>query len=137
MMRSVTFACVALLAAGCGRSSGDAATSSSASASAAPAAPLTLWERAAKLHRESIVVDTHDDVTSTILEDGFDLGKPDGKTATDLAKMRAGGIGAEFFSIYVDPRFYQHPSARDGSLHSARKWCARCSASGCSWTSRT
>ncbi len=119
MKRSAALACVALLAGACDKSGGSAATSSSASASAAPTlvdagVAVTLEERAAKLHRESIVVDTHDDVTSTILEDGFDLGKPDGKTATDLPKMRAGGIGAEFFSIYVDPRFYLHPSPHDG-----------------------
>jgi membrane dipeptidase len=85
------------------------------SASAAPPAPpSTLEERAAKLHRDAIVVDTHDDITSAILESGFDLGKPDGQTQTDLPKMRAGGITAEFFSIYVDPRFYEHPSSRSG-----------------------
>src|SRR5579863_2874778 len=81
---------------------------------APPAPPLTLEERAAKLHREAIVVDTHDDITSAILEDGFDLGKPTGGTATDLAKMRAGGITAEFFSIYVDSRFTEHLPAREG-----------------------
>jgi len=74
---------------------------------------LTLEERAAKLHREAIVVDTHDDITSAILEDGYDLGTAGGH-ATDLAKMRAGGIGAEFFSIYVDKSFYEHPSSRSG-----------------------
>ena len=83
-------------------------------ATAATPAPVTLEERAARLHREAIVVDTHDDITSLILEDGFDLGRPDGKTATDLPKMRAGGITAEFFSIYVDPHFAQHPSSREG-----------------------
>ena len=80
----------------------------------AVAPPLTLEERAAKLHREAIVVDTHDDITSAILEDGFDLGHPTGQTATDLPRMRAGGVTAEFFSIFVDSRFYEHPSARDG-----------------------
>jgi membrane dipeptidase len=80
----------------------------------APSRPLSLEERAEKVHREAIVVDTHDDVTSTILEDGFDLGKPDGRTATDLPKMRAGGITAEFFSIYVDKSFYEHPTALTG-----------------------
>jgi membrane dipeptidase len=95
-----------------------AATSSPPSSVAAPPAPpsppLTLEERAAKLHREAIVVDTHDDITSAILEDGFDLARPDGRTATDLPKMRAGGVTAEFFSIFVDARFYEHPSARTG-----------------------
>jgi membrane dipeptidase len=80
----------------------------------APPAPLTLEERAARLHSASIVVDTHDDITSAILEDGFDLGRPNGKTATDLPKMRSGGITAEFFSIYVDSRFYERPSSREG-----------------------
>jgi membrane dipeptidase len=81
---------------------------------AAPAVPPTLEERAARLHREAIVVDTHDDITSFILDDGFDLGRPNGKTATDLPKMHAGGITAEFFSIYVDSRYSQHPTRREG-----------------------
>jgi membrane dipeptidase len=79
-----------------------------------PARPLTLEERADKLHREAIVVDTHNDITSAILEDGFDLGKPTGLTATDLPKMRAGGITAEFFSIYVDKQYYEHPTSLTG-----------------------
>jgi membrane dipeptidase len=81
---------------------------------AAPAPPRTIEERAAALHRDAIVVDTHNDVTSAILEDGFDLGKPTGHTATDLPKMRAGGITAEFFSIYVDKQYYEHPTSRAG-----------------------
>jgi membrane dipeptidase len=80
----------------------------------APAPPLSLEERAARLHRDAIVVDTHNDVTSAILEDAFDLGRPTGRTATDLPRMRAGGITAEFFSIFVDARFYEHPSSRTG-----------------------
>ena len=81
---------------------------------APPPPPLTLEERAARLHRDAIVVDTHDDITSAILEDGFDLGHPTGKTMTDLPRMRAGGLTAEFFSIFVDARFYEHPSSREG-----------------------
>jgi membrane dipeptidase len=80
----------------------------------APPPPLTLEERAARLHSSAIVVDTHDDITSAILEDGFDLAHPNGKTQTDLPRMRAGGVTAEFFSIYVDARFYEHPSSREG-----------------------
>ncbi len=79
-----------------------------------PPAPLTLEERAARLHRDAIVIDTHDDVTTPILEDGFDLGTPNGRTATDLPRMRAGGLTAEFFSIFVDGAYYQHPSSRAG-----------------------
>ena len=82
--------------------------------STTPPPPPTLEERAARLHGSAIVVDTHDDITSAILEDGFDLGHPNGKTQTDLPRMRAGGVTAEFFSIYVDARFYEHPSSREG-----------------------
>lgn len=82
----------------------------------APTPPLTgkdaeLWERALKLHRESIVLDTHNDVTSAILENGFDLGDSgitaDGKikTHTDLKRMKAGGLNAQFFAVYVDKDF--------------------------------
>ncbi len=83
-------------------------------AAVAPAAPLSLEERVAKLQRESIIVDTHDDITTPILDAGFDLADNDPYAATTLAKMRAGGMGAEFFSIYVDERFYDHPTAHDG-----------------------
>jgi membrane dipeptidase len=81
--------------------------------------PESLEDRATRLHRAAIVVDTHNDITSTILDGDFDLAKPDGKTATDLPKMRAGGITAEFFSIYVDARFAEYPTSRDGG--SARR----------------
>lgn len=75
-----------------------------------------LRARAERLHRNSLVVDTHNDITSFITDEGFDLGKLDtsGKTQTDLVRMRQGGLGAEFFSIYVAGRY-----AREGG--SARR----------------
>ena len=45
---------------------------------------------------------------------------PTGQTATDLPRMRAGGITAEFFSIFVDTRFYEHPSSRGRRRRSPR-----------------
>src|SRR3984885_5264307 len=74
-------------------------------------APTAVGEPPRALHAASIVVDTHNDITSKILDGGFDLGKPDGKTHTDLPKMKAGGITAEFFSIYVDAQF-KNPARR-------------------------
>lgn len=79
-----------------------------------PCPNLSLEQRAKRLHDEAIVIDTHDDITSAILESGFDIGKPNGKTHTDLPKMRAGGVTGEFFAIFVDGRFYDRPTARDG-----------------------
>jgi len=82
-----------------------------------------------QLHREAIVIDGHNDVTSWILDCGFDLGMdgadaakhdaerwwilgrflplPSGdrlRTHTDLRRLVAGGVDAQFFSIFPDPR---------------------------------
>jgi membrane dipeptidase len=91
---------------------------------ALPAAPrlaqtgddARLRERAARLHREAIVVDTHNDITSPITDEGFDLGARDrsGKTQTDIPRLKEGGLDAEFFAIYVASRY-----AREGG--SARR----------------
>ena len=62
-----------------------------------------LWQKALKLHRSSIVVDTHNDILSIMLDENYDLGTPSaGKYHTDIARMREGGLTAEFFSVYVD-----------------------------------
>ena len=85
-----------------------------APAAASPKAAGDLDARARALHASSIVIDTHDDVTSPILDEGFDLAHPNGKTATDLPRMRAGGITAEFFAIFVDRQFADAPNPRKG-----------------------
>jgi membrane dipeptidase len=84
-----------------------------------------LRDRAARIHREAIVIDTHNDVTSAILDDGFDLGMngigPDGKlkTHTDLRRMKAGGLDAQFFAIYVGREYVNRPAEQGGG--SARR----------------
>jgi membrane dipeptidase len=57
--------------------------------------------RARQLHFRSIVVDTHDDTTQRLLWPPFDLGErhPDGNV--DIPRMRDGGLGAIFFSIWM------------------------------------
>ncbi|MFO1497512.1 MAG: dipeptidase [Verrucomicrobiota bacterium] len=79
-----------------------------------------LRARADKLHREAIVIDTHNDVTSAMVDTGFDLaerGDDPGRaeaTHTDLRRMQAGGLDAEFFAIFVDARFVTAPPAQGG-----------------------
>ncbi|MGE3466282.1 MAG: dipeptidase, partial [Pyrinomonadaceae bacterium] len=69
-----------------------------------------LWAKALKLHRDSIVVDGHNDITSPLVDEDFDLrtssvdkfhlgGDP---FHTDIARLKAGGITGEFFAIYVN-----------------------------------
>ncbi|HWR49595.1 MAG TPA: membrane dipeptidase [Bryobacteraceae bacterium] len=63
----------------------------------------SLRRRAERVHQEAIVIDTHNDITSAMLDEGFDLAKlhTDGKSETDIPRMRKGGVDAEFFAIYV------------------------------------
>jgi membrane dipeptidase len=61
----------------------------------------TISERAKKIHFSSIIVDTHDDTTQRLLDPSFDLAArhPDG--SIDIPRMREGGLGAIFFSIWI------------------------------------
>jgi membrane dipeptidase len=71
--------------------------------SAPPERDERLWQQALRIHRKAIVVDTHNDITSMMIDEGYDLGTSSvGKYHTDLARMREGGLTAEFFSVYVD-----------------------------------
>lgn len=62
-----------------------------------------LRRRAERIHREAIVIDTHNDITSPMADAGYDLSKlhSNGKTETDIPRMKQGGVDAEFFAIYV------------------------------------
>lgn len=57
--------------------------------------------RAKKLHFSSIVVDTHDDTTQRFLHGKFDIGKQHAEGSIDVPRMRDGGLGAIFFSIWI------------------------------------
>ena len=85
-----------------------------------------LRARAEKLHREAIVIDTHNDITSPLADDGFDLAMsgigPDGKvkTHTDIRRMKSGGLDAEFFAVYVGKEFVnKKPSEGGGAARRA------------------
>lgn len=72
-----------------------------------PARDPALWKRAARLHAAAMVVDTHNDVTSRIVDDDFDMGARSKDGHTDIPRMKEGGLDAEFFAIYVDKSFAQ------------------------------
>jgi len=77
-----------------------------------------LRERAMKLHREAIVIDTHNDITSPMTDEGFDMGARDtsGKTQTDIPRMKEGGLDAEFFAIYVAAKYAKEGGAARRAL---------------------
>jgi len=59
-----------------------------------------LHARAERLHRDSIVVDTHEDVPERLGLQWDDIGNR-GKGHVDIPKLREGGVTAPFFAAYV------------------------------------
>src|SRR5215470_5680983 len=74
---------------------------SSCSFWAAAVSPDDISARARKLHFSSIVVDTHDDTTQRFLDGKFDISLRNTTGSIDIPRMREGGLGAIFFSIWV------------------------------------
>jgi membrane dipeptidase len=79
----------------------------SAATAQAPDAPLSA--KAQAIHEPAIIVDTHADTPQRFLDEGFDIGSTDPKDVghISLDKARRGNLGAEFFSIWVDPETNQ------------------------------
>jgi membrane dipeptidase len=86
-----------------------AAVSLSAQAPASKPASDTVDARAARIHKDAIVVDTHIDTTQMLGREGWDFlarhtpdrrGQEDG-SHVDLPRAREGGLDAAFFSIYM------------------------------------
>ena len=84
-----------------------------------PSAPansgdIVVTARARALHDSALVVDTHADTPQRFLDENFDLGSTDPNDIghISLDKARRGNLGAEFFSIWVDPETNQGHFAR-------------------------
>ncbi len=59
-----------------------------------------------KLHERAILVDTHNDVLSDATLKGLDIGTDlTGKTHSDLARWKKGGVDVQIFSIFCDDHF--------------------------------
>ena len=68
-----------------------------------------LWQRALAIHRRAIVIDTHNDVTTPMTNNYFDLGgTPPVPYRTNIARMKQGGLTGEFFSLYMRPWYVEH-----------------------------
>ena len=68
-------------------------------------AQIPATPKARAIHDSAIVVDTHADTPQRFVDQNFDLGNSDPNDPGNLSldKARAGNLGAEFFSIWVDP----------------------------------
>jgi membrane dipeptidase len=70
-----------------------------------PGCAETLEVRAARIHREAIVVDSHVDSLQRVLFDDVDLGVRQKEGHGDLVRFREGGLDAPFLALWVDPIF--------------------------------
>jgi membrane dipeptidase len=79
-----------------------------------PANAQTISAKAREIHDSAIVVDTHADTPQRFLDENFDIGSTDAKDYghISLDKAKAGNLGAEFFSIWVEPETNQGHFAR-------------------------
>src|SRR2546423_11708045 len=66
------------------------------------------------IHESAIIIDTHADTPQRFLDGNFDLGQntPVSDGHIDLGKIKKGNLGAEFFSIWVEPEFKGHYARR-------------------------
>jgi membrane dipeptidase len=70
--------------------------------------------KARQIHDSAIVIDTHADTPQRFLDENFDIGStdPSDHGHISLDKAKAGNLGAEFFSIWVEPETNQGHFAR-------------------------
>lgn len=58
-------------------------------------------KRARQLHFSSLVIDTHADTTQRFLDPDFNFGERNALGSVDIPRMKQGGLGAIFFSIWI------------------------------------
>src|SRR5271166_1260646 len=77
-------------------------------------AQTTITPKARAIHNSAIVIDTHADTPQRFLDENFDIGStdPNDHGHISLDKAKAGNLGAEFFSIWVEPETNQGHFAR-------------------------
>jgi membrane dipeptidase len=61
---------------------------------------------ALSIHRRAIIVDMHADTTQRLVDENVDLQKQLSDGHLDAVRAKAGGLDAQFFSIWVDPDLF-------------------------------
>lgn len=79
-----------------------------------------------KIHFQSILIDTHNDIPSTAIEEGVSFDQSlKNKTHSDLQRMREGGVDAQFFSIWCDGNKKNPNAWAWREIDSVKAWAAR------------
>ncbi|HEY7876597.1 MAG TPA: dipeptidase [Gemmatimonadaceae bacterium] len=66
-------------------------------------------ERARRLYRDAIVIDTHNDLPTKMIDEGYDpdVRHPSSQGHTDLPRLAESGITAQFLAAWVDAPYAQ------------------------------
>ncbi|OYV79338.1 MAG: membrane dipeptidase, partial [Planctomycetia bacterium 21-64-5] len=84
--------------------------------------PVVVSERAWQIHRDSPVFDGHNDLPWRLRDefggslDKCDLSQPQPRLQTDIPRLRRGGVGAQFWSVYVPAETSQSGTALRDTL---------------------
>ncbi len=72
---------------------------------ALPLCAQTVSKKAREIQASATVIDTHADTPQRFLDENYDIGSTDPKDPGNISleKAKAGGLSAEFFSIWVEP----------------------------------
>ena len=83
-------------------------------------------QRAKKIHFNAILIDTHNDIPTTAIDNGYSFDQSlKTKTHSDLQRMKEGGVDAQFFSIWCD-----------GNMKNPYAWANREIDTVLAWTNR-
>jgi len=79
-----------------------------------------------KIHNKAVVVDTHNDFPSASIEKKVSLDADLlGKTHSDLARLRAGGVDVQIFSIFCGPEQQRPYAFANREIDSVYEWARR------------
>jgi membrane dipeptidase len=81
---------------------------------AEPTNPKKIDAQVKAITKSAILIDTHNDIPSFTI-DGADIGAAP-KNDTDIPRLRQGGVGAVFFSVYVDAKYVNGNHAANRAL---------------------
>jgi membrane dipeptidase len=77
-----------------------------------PAKPSPKMLTPEQVHKSAIIIDTHADTPQRFVDEHYDLGDPLNGGNLNLDSIHKGNLGAEFFSIWVEPTLYKDHDAR-------------------------
>jgi membrane dipeptidase len=81
---------------------------------AEPTNPKKMDAQVKAITKSAILIDSHNDIPSFTI-DGADIGAAP-KNHTDIPRLRQGGVGAVFFSVYVDAKYVNGNHAANRAL---------------------